>query len=687
MVNVRELSDDLPAGFRNRKVLEMAVGRWRFGRSQMEPWIRLAKEAFDFYDNDPWSDEDLAKFHAENRRVLRLNVIRNKVDSLVGLERQSRTDIRAFPVETGDETQASLLTRYIKDVNSRRRGDYIQSEQFKQGVIGGRGWRFIGGDKDTIADIKLIDDPSDIILDPSSRDFNMADADWLIRERWLTFRQIRENWPERSRELELMGSIFGFEHDGSPGGLHELAIGDGIVDDFANAMMQDDVPDPRLIDREQGRAKVLQMWHRRSRTTWRIRAAETDETLLVTTDQPTPGQVRDIREALRLRAASSLASSNRLAGLGLLPPAEPESLPLPEVKIEREKTREMWLTEIAMGVVLQHGQGPYEDEDFPFIPFYALVTKGVNRYSTRGMVFDMIDAQKLKNIHRMQMLDNTNRSTHSGWLIEKGSIEDTRKLSRFGSMPGVVIQYTRTQNPPQRLDPMPLPEAYLQLERMAELDLETVSGISRDLLGLPSDAESGVQSQIRIRQSQVSLAQAFDNNRQSNIRHGILLINRLKQFGTEEGLRRLIGSTDWPTYQDAARTFLARNEQEDDYEIDIRVDEIPFTPSYRINILNQLINLAKTGVPFPPEAFMVLADLPPEVKQGILGFVAEERSRRAQEAAAQPGAGGQPGQPGQPGQQAQPSSLPGGGAGGGPAGAAPAPAASPLAQLLGQAAG
>jgi len=649
-------SDEIPLQIGNPQVSEEVVSRWRFGQNEFRKWREKGKKNFEFYDDIQYTNEEIRDLERQRRPALSYNFTARIVDSLVGVERQSRSDVRAHPIEIGDDALASLATKGIKFIKTRSHGDYAESEQFKQALICGKGWLNIKGDPETKRiTMEVESDPSSIVLDPNSRRYDLSDADWLVRERWMTFRALKETFPGKAREIDVMGAHFGlnFAAGGTP--IQELNIDPFDPRPFDTAFKQGDIIDPALIDRANGRAKVLEMWWRKAKTIYQV--LDSQEKLLKEFDQqPTNSQIQGMRQALREREVSEAIQTNRLVQFGLAPAINPEDFPLPNINVKTRVERQMFVTTVALGVVLEHGRAPYDDEDYPFVPLFAIITKGIDRFNIRGIVSDMMDSQREINKRYSQMLNHLNRSASSGFIADEGSVQNPDVLEKFGSTPGIVV-WKQPGKTIDRIDPTPLSEGHLALTRHAQEKIFEVSGVNIDALGIPSDAESGIQTQIRIRQSQVTVFQIFDNARFTKILIGKKTLSRIKQFKDVDWFRRVIGETDWEMHKEAADKFF----ELDTNDFDIVIDETPFSPTAKLAILSQVFELMKTGVPIPMEAAMELMDLPPEIKEKFLNLISKEKQERLAAQQQQPGApGGGAGVPGVPG---VPGVAPGGPAG------------------------
>lgn len=82
---------------------------------------RRAAEIYrDYYDGKQWSEEEVAKLNARGQPAITDNRIKDKVEYLLGLERETRTDPKAYPRTPEDDPGAEAATdalRYVADCN------------------------------------------------------------------------------------------------------------------------------------------------------------------------------------------------------------------------------------------------------------------------------------------------------------------------------------------------------------------------------------------------------------------------------------------------------------------------------------------------------------------------------------------------------------------------------------------
>lgn len=84
----------------------------------------------DYYDNKQYTDDEIAILNQRKQPVITFNLVKRTVDAILGIERQTRTDPKAYPRTPQHEKDAESITdalRYIADNNDF---DQIASDGF-----------------------------------------------------------------------------------------------------------------------------------------------------------------------------------------------------------------------------------------------------------------------------------------------------------------------------------------------------------------------------------------------------------------------------------------------------------------------------------------------------------------------------------------------------------------------------
>jgi hypothetical protein len=109
----------------------------RYSSSKMASLRTKIKEDFEFELGKQWEESDVQELNKVGVKAITINKIKPIIKLLTGIERQSKSDFKAFPEGAEDAITAEIATKLIKNVVKNSSVEIKLSEQFKNGVIGG----------------------------------------------------------------------------------------------------------------------------------------------------------------------------------------------------------------------------------------------------------------------------------------------------------------------------------------------------------------------------------------------------------------------------------------------------------------------------------------------------------------------------------------------------------------------
>jgi len=140
-------------------------------------------------DSDTYGDTPRIRWIDKSRKR-----IKPKVDFLLGMERQTRTDPKAFPRTPAHEDAAEAATDSIRYVLDNNEFDYTRSDVFENMLVEGTGGAEVivnVGKKGP--EIVINQYPWDrLFWDPHSRRRDFSDAKYLGAVVWMDYEDARE---------------------------------------------------------------------------------------------------------------------------------------------------------------------------------------------------------------------------------------------------------------------------------------------------------------------------------------------------------------------------------------------------------------------------------------------------------------------------------------------------------------
>ena len=165
---------------------------------QTQPAREKAERDRDYYDEKQWTAEEETALKNRKQPVITYNRIKRKVNAMMGLEKQTRKDPKAFPRNPADEQAAQAATDVIRYACEDSRWDDKRSECAKELAIEGTCAIMVGvkQTKDGIdPDLRRISWDR-FYYDPHASEFDFADAAYMGVVIWMDLDKAQAKWPE-----------------------------------------------------------------------------------------------------------------------------------------------------------------------------------------------------------------------------------------------------------------------------------------------------------------------------------------------------------------------------------------------------------------------------------------------------------------------------------------------------------
>lgn len=157
-----------------------------------------AEQARDYFDGNQFSEAEKAALRKRKQPITPENLIKPKVESLCGLERQSRTDPKAYPRTQAHEEEANAATDALRYVSDDQDIDLKKSRVFENMMVEG-----FGGVEVTVHRTRGGIDPKVVRInwdrlyfDPHSSEADFSDAAYLGYVTWMDRDAALRRWPD-----------------------------------------------------------------------------------------------------------------------------------------------------------------------------------------------------------------------------------------------------------------------------------------------------------------------------------------------------------------------------------------------------------------------------------------------------------------------------------------------------------
>jgi hypothetical protein len=165
---------------------------------------KLAERDIDYFHEKQWTAEETQKLEKRGQPVVTFNRIKRKVNSLQGIEKQTRKDPKAFPRNPDDEDAARAATDALRYVCDDSRWDDKRSEAALDLAVAGTAAIMVGvkqTKKGYDPDIRLIAWDR-FYYDPHSSAFDFEDSKFMGVVVWMDLDDALAQYPDAAEALE-----------------------------------------------------------------------------------------------------------------------------------------------------------------------------------------------------------------------------------------------------------------------------------------------------------------------------------------------------------------------------------------------------------------------------------------------------------------------------------------------------
>ena len=456
--------------------------------SGWQSYFDECREDWKFKMGDQWSDKDKTELSIKNLPMLSINHIFKNINLVKGYQRQNRSEMKVRPIEGSDEMTAEVLNMVIKWILVDRNVNFTISDGFGDAAIGGLGWLnpYLNFDKDPLNGdivVKKVS-PFNILPDPHFTERDLSDCDYIIRYQRVSKQKLKRLYPKYKEEIEkITGSI---------------TRNDGMAEDV-------------IVPSDNGNVvNVVEYWHR----------VYEDVTMVVNTNDPEDmemwdGSKGDLNEFL--------ATSPDLTSIKMTKPVMRLAI------VVEEK------------LLVYDGYSPLGGSDYPFIPIFCFYESSYSDWDLKlhGLVRPLKDLQREKNKRRSQIMQAINTMPHSGWIADRGAVDDRAELAKAAGAGRIIFK-----NPGKSLEPIRPPEvpmALIQMETASDNDIQIV-GANPDMLGQMNERGApGVTIQLRQKQGLIAIQEIFDSLSDAQRELGRRLVEMIVRNFPTEKIKRIIG--------------------------------------------------------------------------------------------------------------------------------------------------
>jgi len=454
----------------------------------------------DFYDNIQWSEEDAAALKERGQAPVVYNVIAQTINWIIGSEKRGRVDFRVLPREKSDAKPAERKTQLLKYLSDINRTPFHRSRAFEDAVKVGIGWVEDGvQDNDDGEPVySRYESWRNILWDSASTELDLSDARYVIRVKWVDEDVAMALFPGRKDIIKRAANESGMSYD--------LKYGDEAMDQHEVEL--DAYGERSITVNYRRRVRMIEVWFRRPERVTRIVRG------------PFAGEIYD-PESPAHQAAVEEAGQAVLASRMMM---------------------RMYCAIMTTAGLCYLGRSLYRLNRFPFTPIWGY------RRGRDGLPYGVIrglrDIQEdiNKRASKALYILSTNKV-----IMDEGAVEDIEEFRREWARPDAVIE----KKPGKQILPnaeRDLAAAHLELMSRNISMIQSVSGVTDELLGRTTNATSGRAIEARQLQGSLTTAKLFDNLRFAVQAQGEKQLSLIEQYFTEQKQFRITNERGHPEY-------------------------------------------------------------------------------------------------------------------------------------------
>jgi hypothetical protein len=274
----------------------------------------------------------------------------------------------------------------------------------------------------------------------------------------------------------------------------------------------------------------------------------------------------------------------------------------PQLKIIKQEIPTVNLALVVQGKVLYSGPNPSGSDKFPFTPvlcyFHPEMVDFPNRI--QGIVRGLVDAQYVYNRRKVIELDCLESQLNGGWIIKENALVNPNDAYLTGQGRTLFVKQTAQMADVQRIESPVIPPTTLQVSETLAKEMNYISGLSEEAMGMAADDVSGIVTMLRMKSSVNSLEGIFDQLDRSQALLSKLHMDMIQTNFTPGKIQRILEGEE-PAPQFYSKAFGRYH---------VAIEDGLNTSTQRQMQLAQMVALkTEAGIEFSPEDYIEASTL------------------------------------------------------------------------------
>ena len=557
---------------------------------------KKAEESEEFYLGDQWDPRDKRTLEHSGRACLTINESAAQLDTLLGYQRNNRTDFKFLPIEGSDAMGGHILDKVVKNIAEQNNYVYEETQVSEDQYIAGRGnfAVYMDYDKNIQGDI-VIEKVCwrDVLYGPYEK-MDRSDCEYLVKQKMFSLERMKRMFPDHADELQIDYNMW-MDCKQS----HQTVA--GLEYSKSTGTMTIPGTEMTILDIQKKEYRLIELWRKQFRTEYILVDLRTDLVENVT------GVDKKIRSALDKEES---------------------------YKIVARTVYDLRCTKVCGGVVLEDEIVELPDNDFDTIPVHAKYKNG----RWYGKMEELKDVQREINHRHSQNVDIVNKSISYMWMYDDDTFASPHAEQDFldrGTEPGFAAKLKDSERPPHQVMGGKVPVEVVQLMNISTEKLYRISNVPQETQGDSKMQLSGAAIREKVQVALQSNRYLFDNMNLAKKLVAHKVVGLIQKHYSPERILRLIRDTS-PTADPMEQELQAMEDQAildllknvDLLKYDIQVDQSPYSPTIRMANQILLQEMMSQGAPVPFPYFVEQSDLPD--KERLLAQFQQDQQREQQ---------------------------------------------------------